>query len=230
MKTLDYRYALQRISTVLSVVMLTLILTAGLTGILLAYYYEPSAGGAYNSLRYISETVASGQLVRSLHNIAGNTIIIVGLVQIVVMFLGRQFRPSWFVAWVSGFALTAMTIGLGWTAMILDWDQIGFWRLKVELGIIESLPVVGSTIRDILTGGNGINTMTVQHLYTLHSYVLSAIALVLSVVHLASLVIQDRERSQVRSRLDAMVVPRQGTVVQQWSEAQAEAEEAAAGS
>lgn len=128
-------------------------------------------------------------MIRSVHNVAGNGIIVAALVQIIVLFLGRQLRPSWFVGWVSGVLLALNVIGLGWTAMILNWSQEGFWRLKIELATLQSIPLVGNTIRDILTGGGGINSDTVMHFYTLHSYVLSLGAVLLSVVHLGSLII-----------------------------------------
>ncbi|HEY9642929.1 MAG TPA: cytochrome b N-terminal domain-containing protein [Coleofasciculaceae cyanobacterium] len=204
MKTLEYRYALQRSATLLAVAAFSLVLLAGLTGILLSFYYEPTAGGAFESLRRITEVIPSGGLIRSLHDLSGNGLIVVALLQIVVLFLGRQFRPSWLAAWISGIFYTLVAIGLSWTAIILDWDQIGYWRFKVELKTIESIPVIGAQLRDILTGGNGINSTTVEHLYSIHSYVLPGIAVALGAFHLGALVYQEQERRQVRRRLDTM--------------------------
>ena len=109
------------------------------------------------------------------------------------MFIAERLRPSWLTAWVSGIVFALVAIGLSWTAIILDWSQIGFWRLKVELGIIESIPVVGGQIRDILTGGGAVATPTVLHMYMLHSYVLSLVAVALAVLHLGALLVQERE-------------------------------------
>ncbi len=186
-------YALRRTSTILAVVALTLTLTAALTGVLLAFYYEPTAGGAYQSLQTLATEVSNGWLIRTIHNLAGNLLIIVGLVQMVVMFLSERLRPSWFTAWISGILLILIAIGLDWTAMILDWSQIGFWRFRIELGTIESIPLVGGYLRQVLTGGDSISTVTVAHLYTLHSYVLAIAAVTLAIVHLVSLVFQERE-------------------------------------
>jgi cytochrome b6 len=86
----------------------------------------------------------------------------------------------------------------------LDWDQIGYWRFKLEMKTIESIPVVGASLREILTGG-GVSSLTVQHLYTLHSYLLSAIAMTLSVLHLAALVYQELERQQISKKLDQLI-------------------------
>jgi len=60
--------------------------------------------------------------------------------------------------------------------MLLDWT-LGYWRFNIELGTVEAIPLIGSQLRAI-TGGGAINTLTVAHLYTLHSYVLSIGALI----------------------------------------------------
>jgi cytochrome b6 len=185
-------FILRRASTILAVAVLTLTLVAAVTGILLAFYYEPTAGGAYNSLQSLSAEVTNGWLIRSVHDIAGNWVIVVALIQLVVMFLGERFRRSWLAAWISGILFILAAIGLGWTAMILDWSQMGFWRLRIELGTIEAIPFIGAQLREILTGG-AIGSVTVAHMYTLHSYVLAVGAVVLSIVHLVGLLQQERE-------------------------------------
>jgi quinol-cytochrome oxidoreductase complex cytochrome b subunit len=189
---------MRRISTILSVVIVSLCLLAAFSGVLLSFYYQPTAGGAYNSLRFITEQVQYGWLIRKVHDLAGNLIIGIGLIQLVVMFLGRQFRKSWLAAWISGIFLILSAIGSGWTAMILDWGQIGYWRFNVELGSISSIPLIGVQLKEILTGGNGVNTTTVEHLYTIHSYLLTIAVMVFAIAHLASILWQERQmKSQI---------------------------------
>jgi cytochrome b6 len=190
-------FVLRRSSTILAVSVLTLTLLAAITGSLLAFNYQPTAGGAFESLSKLTADVPFGWLIRRVHDLAGNLVIGVALVQMVVMFLGERFRRSWLTAWISGILFILTAIALGWTAMLLDWSQIGFWRLRVELGIIESVPIAGSIIRNILTGGGAIGSIAVGHMYALHSYVLSAIAVLLSIIHLTGLVIQEREIAQL---------------------------------
>lgn len=202
MKNLNYAAVLGRIATVLSIAIFSLVLIAAVTGILISFYYEPTAGGAYNSLQMIQAQIPFGWLIQRLHAIAGNLLIVVALVQTVVMFLGEKFRPSWLTAWISGILLTLSAIALSWTAMLLDWSQLGYWRFNIELGIIESIPYFGSQIREILTGGGAINTLTVTHMYTLHSYVLSVGALILSMIHLVGLVWKEKEENQTPTNPD----------------------------
>lgn len=192
MRLVQYRYILQRTATLLAVAELTLCAIAAFTGILLAFYYQPTALGAYKSLSMIVNEVTNGSLILSLHNLAGHSLIVLALVQIVVMFLGRQFLLSWLTAWISSICLALTAIGLSWTAIILNWEQTSFWRFKIELGIVASIPLVGSSLRDLLSGGDGINSITLQHMYALHSYILVIVAIFFSITHLTALICQEQ--------------------------------------
>jgi cytochrome b6 len=186
MNTLHYKFLLRKLATILAITTFVLCLIAAVTGVSLAFYYTPSTTGAYSSIAYINNQVNNGWLIRSLHNIAGNGLVAVSLVQIIVMFFGREMLGGWIVGWISGIFLTLTAIGLGWTAMSLEWSQLGYWRLNIELTIIESVPLIGRSLRQLLLGGDAVSTVSLEHLYTIHSYLLSAVALVLSLVHLVS--------------------------------------------
>lgn len=189
MNALRYGSLLRKLATILAIAMFALCLVAAMTGVAIAFYYTPSTTNAYSSIEYINNQVTNGWLIRSLHNIAGNGLIAVSLVQIIVMFLGRQMLGGWIVGWISGIFLTLSAIGLGWTAMNLEWSQLGYWRLNIELSIIESVPLIGQFLRQFLLGGDAVGTISLQHLFTIHSYLLSIVALGLSVVHLVSTLI-----------------------------------------
>lgn len=196
MKNLSYEFILRRAATVLSVAILTLSAIATISGILLSFYYEPVAGGAYQALQWIDTEVTNGLLIHSIHDHVGNLLIGIALIQMVVMFLGRQFRTSWLTAWISNILLILNAIALAWTAMILDWSQLGYWRFRIELSTIEALPWIGPTLQNIITGGGAINTTTVEHLYTIHSYIISVGAIILAVIHLASVLWQEKQMNQ----------------------------------
>jgi quinol-cytochrome oxidoreductase complex cytochrome b subunit len=66
---------------------------------------------------------------------------------------------------------------------------LGYWRLNIELSIIESVPFIGQFLRQLLLGGDAVSSISLEHLYTIHSYLLAAVALGLSFVHLASTLI-----------------------------------------
>jgi cytochrome b6 len=181
----------RRLATVLAVAILTFTLVAAVTGILISFYYQPIAGAAHSSLQYIDQRVNYGWLVHRLHDLAGNGLVVLGLIQIVVMFAAERLRLSWLSSWFSGILLTLAAIGLGWTAMILDWSQIGYWRLRIELGTIGSIPLIGDLLTQILTGGS-IGSQTIGRMYTIHSYVLALGAVGLAIGHLVSVMWDQR--------------------------------------
>ena len=208
---------MRRTATILSVVIITFGLIAASTGIMLSIYYEPGSGRAYQSLRMITEQIEYGWLFRKVHYIAGNGIIVAALIQIVVIFLGRKFSKSWYTAWIGGIFLTLTVIGLSWTSMILAWDQVGFWRFSIELGTIEAIPFIGQQLREILTGGSSISILTVQRLYTIHSYILSIAAIALSVVHLFSVLWVEKQVSSLKSCFKVLVHQlRKVEIISQW--------------
>ncbi|MBE9064801.1 cytochrome b N-terminal domain-containing protein [cf. Phormidesmis sp. LEGE 11477] len=200
--TIDYRYILQRTATLLAVAALTLCGIAATTGILIAFYYQPAAMRAHESLTAIAHDISSGSVILSLHHVAGNGLIVVSLIQLVVMFLGREFLCSWFTGWISGICLTLAAMGLSWTAIVLSWDQTSFWRFKIELSIVGSIPLIGGALREILSGGSGINSVTLQHMYALHSYVLAIAAIFLSVLHLGALILQEQHWKAAQQRFN----------------------------
>ncbi|MGF1604340.1 MAG: hypothetical protein ACFCU8_20470 [Thermosynechococcaceae cyanobacterium] len=93
---------LQRLATLLAVAELTLCGIGAMTGVMIAFYYEPMAARANASLVEIATQITNGTVILSLHDIAGNGLIVLALIQLVVMFLGRQVLLPWIAAWISG--------------------------------------------------------------------------------------------------------------------------------
>jgi len=74
MKTLKYQYLLQRSATILVMATFSLVLLASPTGIAL------------------TGDTTNGAWIEQLHKFAGHGLIVVAILQVVVLFLGRQFR------------------------------------------------------------------------------------------------------------------------------------------
>jgi cytochrome b6 len=81
--------------------------------------------------------------------------------------------------------------------MNLEWSQLGYWRLKIELSTIEAIPFIGQFLRRLLVGDEGLGTISLEHLFTIHSYLLSAVALGLSIVHLVSVSIDSQKLDRI---------------------------------
>ena len=113
------------------------------TGILLAFYYQPSPATAYESVRYITEEASFGWYFRSLHK-WGATLMIAAVIlhQMRVYFTGAYRKPRE-INWMIGMACSLCTLLLGFTGYSLVFEQLSYWGATVGANITDTVPVVG---------------------------------------------------------------------------------------
>ena len=155
------------------------------TGILLAFYYQPSPAAAYESVRYITEEAAFGWFLRSLHK-WGATFMIAAVIlhQMRVYFTGAYRRPRE-LNWIVGMCLLMATLLTGFTGYSLVFEQLSYWGATVAANISDAVPLVGGAARRLLLAGDAYNDRTLPRLYILHAAVLPVSIILLVVVHIA---------------------------------------------
>ena len=160
------------------------------TGILLAFYYQPSPETAYESVRYITHEASFGWYLRSVHK-WGATLMIAAVVlhQMRVFFTG-SFRKPRELNWMMGVCLLLTTLVLGFTGYSLVYEQLSFWGATVGANISDKVPVVGAIAKRLLLGGDAYNEHTLPRFFVLHAAVLPALLVVLLVIHIAMIRIQ----------------------------------------
>ncbi|HSE93074.1 MAG TPA: cytochrome b N-terminal domain-containing protein [Methylomirabilota bacterium] len=154
------------------------------TGILLLFYYRPSAEEAYESIQFLMAEVQFGWLVRSIHSWAANLMVFVVFVHLFSVMLLRAYRPPREVTWISGVVLLALALGFGFTGYLLPWNELAYFATKVGTEIPGVLPVVGGFLRRLLRGGDEVTGATLTRFYGIHVAVLPAIAAALLGLHL----------------------------------------------
>lgn len=155
------------------------------TGILLAFYYEPSTTTAYQSVAYITNEAAYGWFIRGIHKWAATLMIAaVILHQIRVYFTGAYRKPremNWFI----GMFLLLCTLTVGFTGYSLVYEQLSYWGATVGANIAETVPIVGDPIKQMMLGGETYNERTLSRFFILHAAVLPTLMVVLLIVHVA---------------------------------------------
>ena len=155
------------------------------TGILLAFYYQPAPETAYESVRYITHEATFGWYLRSLHKWAATLMIAaVILHQMRVYFTGAYRRPRE-LNWMIGMALLMCTLLTGFTGYSLVFEQLSYWGATVAANISDAVPVIGGFSKEMLLGGDGYNSRTLSRFYILHAAVLPTTIILLVVVHIA---------------------------------------------
>lgn len=154
------------------------------TGILLLFYYRPSAGQAYESIQFLMTEVTFGWLIRSIHSWAANLMIFTLFLHLFSVLLLRAYRPPRELTWYSGFLLLALALGFGFTGYLLPWNQLAYFATRVGTDIVGSVPAVGDFLLRMLRGGERITGATLTRFYAIHAAVLPALTAALLGLHL----------------------------------------------
>ena len=160
----------------LGLITLSLFLILALTGILLMFYYVPAVPGAYERMQDLIFVVPFGRLLRDVHRIAAEGMVISILLHLLrVFFTGSYKHPREF-NWIVGLALLTLSLALSFTGYLLPWDQLSYWAITVSAGILDYYPVVAGPLRSLLLGGPSVGQEALLRFYVLHVFVLPALA------------------------------------------------------
>ncbi len=154
------------------------------TGILLLFYYRPSAEEAYESVQFLMAEVEFGWLIRSIHAWAANLMIFTVFIHLFSVLLLKAYGPPREVTWLSGIGLLGLAMGFGFTGYLLPWNELSYFATKVGTEITGVLPLVGPFSRRLLRGGEEVTGATLTRFYGIHVAVLPALTTLLLGLHL----------------------------------------------
>ena len=154
------------------------------TGILLAFYYQPTAAAAYDSVDYITREVTYGWYIRSLHKWAATFMIAAVILHQMRVFFTAAYRAPREINWMVGMGLLLCSLGLGFTGYSLVFEQLSYWGATVGANLCEVVPGVGSVMKQMLLGGEVYSSRTLPRFYVLHAAVLPATLMVLMGIHI----------------------------------------------
>ncbi len=176
----SYALTWTRFSGALLVVLLVLLL---LSGSLMAFYYSPYPGAAYDSVDYAQFSVPFGDIVRGIHHYAWNLLLIVMGLHLVRTFLAGAHKAPRQLTWISG-VLFLMVVPLAViTGDLLPWNQKGYWTTQVRMSIIASVPIAGDFLGRLLQGGPRTGVVALTRFYVLHLLFVPGLLFGLVVLH-----------------------------------------------
>lgn len=154
-----------------------------LSGMFLAMYYVPDIINAYESVRYLQNEVAFGQIVRGMHHWGASVVIVMLLLHTLRVFFQGAYKKPRELNWVVGVLILFVMLGLGFTGYLLPWDNKAYFATKVGLEIAGSVPFVGEYIETFLSGGNIVGAETLTRFFAIHVFFLPATLLMLLGAH-----------------------------------------------
>ncbi|HEX9912767.1 MAG TPA: cytochrome b N-terminal domain-containing protein [candidate division Zixibacteria bacterium] len=156
-----------------------------ITGILLAIYYKPSAADAYNSVKFITNTVPLGWLIREIHAWGANLMMITVLIHMGRVYFQGAFKNPRELNWMVGVILLILTFGFGFTGYLLPWDQRSYWGTTVGTEVAGGVPFIGSYLLILLRGSLNVTGDTLTRFYSVHVLILPWITALFLAVHFA---------------------------------------------
>lgn len=173
-----------------------------LTGILLAFFYEPSARLVPNPMDPSAQVPAAfasvmsmnlmpfGEMLRRIHHWMANLMVGAGLVHMLrVYFTGSYKRPREINWWV-GLLLIIFAALTAVTGYCLPYDNFAFTTLKVVLGIASSIPWIGEWVGQAAGAGKFATMGLIPRFYGFHIMLLPMILLALTAAHMLIMIKQ----------------------------------------
>jgi len=165
------------------------------TGVLLMFYYRPTAEYAYLDMRLLEHTVKFGVVMRNLHRWAAHAMVILVMMHMLRVFLTGSYKPPREFNWTIGVGLLVLTLLLSFTGYLLPW--LAFWAITVGTEMGAATPFLGADgpfhtlleirpdndIRYLLLGDTVVGKNALLRFYVLHCILLPLVATVLMLVH-----------------------------------------------
>jgi cytochrome b6 len=154
------------------------------TGVLLAFYYQPTLAGANASVVRIMTEMPLGWLVRSVHSWSSTFMIAIVFVHLLGIAFTKAYRKPREATWITGVLLLAASLAFGFTGYLLPWDELSLAATKVGTNLPKALPVIGAWLTQVMRAGEDVTGDTLSRFFIFHVSVLPLAVMAFLGVHL----------------------------------------------
>jgi len=154
-----------------------------ITGVVLMVYYIPFPDQAYGSILEIESNVFFGELMRDLHRLGAEGMVILSWLHLLRTYFTGSYKGPRTFTWLTGVLLLLITAWLSFTGYLLPWDQLAYWAVTVGTSITEEGPVVGPALNMLMRGGSDIGTGGLLRFYLQHVILFPLIAILFISIH-----------------------------------------------
>ena len=172
------------------------------TGVLLMFYYRPTAEYAFTDIIGLREHVPLG-IMRELHRWGAHLMVITVWIHMFRVFMTGSYKPPREFNWGVGVILLILTMLLSFTGYLLPWDQLAIWAITVGSNMAKATPFAGhggpgamlakigdfvmvsdkNDVRFQLLGGRFVGEAALLRFYILHCVFIPLVVAVLIAVH-----------------------------------------------
>ena len=154
------------------------------TGVMLAFYYNPTIKDANASVARIMTEIPMGWILRSIHSWSATFMIAIVLIHLLIIAFTKAYRAPREATWISGVFLLCVSLAFGFTGYLLPWDDLSLAATKVGTNIPKAIPVVGGWVTSLLRGGEDVTGDTISRFFIVHVCVLPLVIFLILGIHL----------------------------------------------
>jgi quinol-cytochrome oxidoreductase complex cytochrome b subunit len=149
-----------------------LAIVLGISGLVLMFLYTPSTKIAYFDILALAGNVPFGLLLRNLHRLGAELMVAIVMLHMVRVFFTGSYKQPRAFNWTVGVLLLIITWLFSYSGYLLPWDQLAYWAVTIGTSMVESIPVVGTQLQQLLLGSASVGQSALIRFYTLHVLVL----------------------------------------------------------
>jgi quinol-cytochrome oxidoreductase complex cytochrome b subunit len=138
------------------------------TGLFLLAYYQPTTQGAWTSLMHLDNQVAGGWILRRLHAVGGNMLVMFALLHMVRVLWNSAYKEPRELNWLSGLALLVCAMATAASGQVLAWNQSGIELANLLTGVWQSVPWIGGSLVSWIRGGEAVGGVTLGRFFAMH--------------------------------------------------------------
>ncbi|MEW5869664.1 MAG: cytochrome bc complex cytochrome b subunit [Chloroflexota bacterium] len=153
------------------------------TGLILMIYYTPSPEKAYTSILDLLSNVPFGQLLRDIHRLGAEAMVIFTVLHMLRTFLTGSYKKERTFTWLTGVVLLGITMFLSFSGYLLPWDQLAYWAVTVGTSMAEAAPMFGNQVNLLLRGAPDISANGLLRFYLMHVVMLPLAAILVISIH-----------------------------------------------
>jgi quinol-cytochrome oxidoreductase complex cytochrome b subunit/mono/diheme cytochrome c family protein len=155
------------------------------TGFVLWMAYSPSTQTAWESVFFIQHQMTAGWLLRGVHHYTAHVMVILLALHFVQVVIDGAYRAPREINFWLGLILMQIVLAMALTGYLLPWDQKGYWATKVATNMIALVPGIGTSLQQLVVGGDDYGHHTLTRFFALHAGVLPALLAVFLAMHVA---------------------------------------------
>lgn len=144
------------------------------TGVVLATAYVPSAGQAYDTLKFIDST-RFGSVVNAMHYWGASAMVILIGIHAIRVYLFGSYKYPRQMGWITGTILLFLVLGMAFTGQLLNWNQTGFWSVMIVSQQAARTPFIGNWLGHFIIAGRTVGGATLSRFFVVHVFVIPAL-------------------------------------------------------